>query len=577
MPRGIYNNVKCVFKKDTQFQPTPHQKATMEYFLKSPYKGLLLYHKLGSGKTCTAILIADAMLDRKMVDKVYVLTPGSLRQGWINEYGKTCGQNPENLAKFVFVTYNYSVTEVPSLENSLVIIDEVHNLVNGAKNLSKYPSIIYDAVLNAKCRVLALSGTPIYNYIYEFALLGNLLKPGEFPEIRRKESLDTEAFLKYFNISKEGNVEARNPTEFGNMLKGIISFYAGTEADSMPEIIMQEPIQVVMSRDQELAYWMAEEQENKLQFPPSKRLLHENPALYNLLSKLYVVAKKKILTRKISNFSYPPGIVTSPIENEDEDYEENAFKNIEKPPKPDQEIYEEIQEEKQAFVSRKDFVKSEGGWIDCEFFDERQLFLNYSPKIGALITNILLHDSQKHVVFTFFKNRSGAYLIYSILKMCGISAGVFSGDLDDSRRTSLLKKFNSPDNDYGDDMRVLIVTEAGAEGISILTARHMHILESSPRMSKTIQAIGRVARLRSHERLKSDEKNVKVWKYWSVGSARPIQISGSYINNEGKTVEYNKVIADKTTVDTILYEKGMVTLRQIDSFQRILQYASITK
>ena len=70
MPRGkegIYHNFRCAKDTHPPFTPTAHQIATMNYFLKSKYKGLLLYHRLGSGKTCTSIMIADKMLKKKKV------------------------------------------------------------------------------------------------------------------------------------------------------------------------------------------------------------------------------------------------------------------------------------------------------------------------------------------------------------------------------------------------------------------------------------------------------------------------------------------------------------------------------
>ena len=53
--------------KDHIFTPAPHQQLVADYFLESPFKGLLLYHKLGSGKSCTSILVADAMLAQGVV------------------------------------------------------------------------------------------------------------------------------------------------------------------------------------------------------------------------------------------------------------------------------------------------------------------------------------------------------------------------------------------------------------------------------------------------------------------------------------------------------------------------------
>ena len=65
-----------------------HQKIVKDYMnLYSPYRGLLLYHGLGSGKTCTSIAIAEGM---KSSRKVIVMTPASLRRNYIEEI-KKCG------------------------------------------------------------------------------------------------------------------------------------------------------------------------------------------------------------------------------------------------------------------------------------------------------------------------------------------------------------------------------------------------------------------------------------------------------------------------------------------------------
>ena len=55
-----------------------HQKIVRDYInLYSPYRGLLLYHGLGSGKTCTSIGIAEGM---KSARKVIIMTPASLKR-----------------------------------------------------------------------------------------------------------------------------------------------------------------------------------------------------------------------------------------------------------------------------------------------------------------------------------------------------------------------------------------------------------------------------------------------------------------------------------------------------------------
>jgi hypothetical protein len=65
-----------------------HQKLVRDYMnLYTPYRGLLVYHSLGSGKTCTAIALSEGMKSSK---KIIVMTPASLRRNYIEEI-KKCG------------------------------------------------------------------------------------------------------------------------------------------------------------------------------------------------------------------------------------------------------------------------------------------------------------------------------------------------------------------------------------------------------------------------------------------------------------------------------------------------------
>jgi hypothetical protein len=67
-----------------------HQKIVREYLgLYSPYRGLLLYHGLGSGKTCSSIAIAEGLSSHK---RIIVMTPASLQKNYVEEI-KKCGND----------------------------------------------------------------------------------------------------------------------------------------------------------------------------------------------------------------------------------------------------------------------------------------------------------------------------------------------------------------------------------------------------------------------------------------------------------------------------------------------------
>ena len=78
----------CERDDDAPFSPMSHQKIVRDYMSKySPYRGILLFHGLGSGKTCSSIAIAEGL---KTEQQVFIMTPASLKMNYIEEL-KNCG------------------------------------------------------------------------------------------------------------------------------------------------------------------------------------------------------------------------------------------------------------------------------------------------------------------------------------------------------------------------------------------------------------------------------------------------------------------------------------------------------
>ena len=81
-------NITCESRGGDSFTLLTHQKIIRDYInLLTPYRGLLLYHGLGAGKTCASIAIAEGFKETK---QILVLTPASLRMNYIEEI-KHCG------------------------------------------------------------------------------------------------------------------------------------------------------------------------------------------------------------------------------------------------------------------------------------------------------------------------------------------------------------------------------------------------------------------------------------------------------------------------------------------------------
>jgi hypothetical protein len=81
----------------------PHQRLIKDYIqFDSPYRGILLYHELGSGKSAASLAAAEGYIERK---KIVVLTPASLAQNYENEIMKISklGSNLKKIWSFVVV------------------------------------------------------------------------------------------------------------------------------------------------------------------------------------------------------------------------------------------------------------------------------------------------------------------------------------------------------------------------------------------------------------------------------------------------------------------------------------------
>lgn len=78
----------CDRKGDGSFSLLTHQNIVRDYInLLTPYRGLLLYHGLGSGKTCSSIAIAEGI---KTDREVIIMLPKSLETNYVQEL-KKCG------------------------------------------------------------------------------------------------------------------------------------------------------------------------------------------------------------------------------------------------------------------------------------------------------------------------------------------------------------------------------------------------------------------------------------------------------------------------------------------------------
>jgi hypothetical protein len=151
-----------------------HQRFVRDFMQKnSPYRGILLFHGLGVGKTRSAISICESQ-GRDVV----VLLPKSLKTNFESELLKTGATQ-----KYEFVHYNgFTKKNVSQLidsntfVNKTVVIDEIHNFITAVTNNSLLSRSVYQELLNSdSTKIIGLTGTPIINNPIETAMLCNLM------------------------------------------------------------------------------------------------------------------------------------------------------------------------------------------------------------------------------------------------------------------------------------------------------------------------------------------------------------------------------------------------------------------
>jgi Helicase conserved C-terminal domain len=173
--------------KKYPFRPFKHQEFLRDYLQhQSPYRGILLYHGLGSGKTCTSITIAEGLRKHNM--SIVIMLPASLRGDFLMDGLMYCGdpqyqEHPEMIDSFyTFVSYNASnklekLRSLGSLDDRVIIIEEAHNFISQVANGSYMAREMYEMLMKTqRSKIICLSGTPMINEPFEVALMMNLLR-----------------------------------------------------------------------------------------------------------------------------------------------------------------------------------------------------------------------------------------------------------------------------------------------------------------------------------------------------------------------------------------------------------------
>jgi hypothetical protein len=560
---------------ETNLELKKYQAFLSKYLdFNSPYKNLLIYHGLGSGKTRSAINIYNVLYNYTPGWNVYVLLPAALKGTWDDELNKFLEKEDKESRKgnVKFISFNASNADKAFMEavrssdtarKNLFIIDEVHKFIgNVYSNISSrqgkraqniYDYIIQDQQENHDTRIILLSATPAANNPFELALLFNLIRPNCFP---KSETQFNQEFI------SSSNFRTINPVRknlFQRRIMGLVSYYIGSTPDNFASQ-KTDYIYVKMSKHQEDIYGYFEKEEEKL--------------AQRKKSKGIDIQKLKSYTRQACNFVFP--YLSQGITGESRPRPKN-FKLSEKIGSLLLEGRLDKNKDKEKYYSSQDYFGAIEKYIklfearlnDLNNEDEKAKHTiqndikickekynhNYEEFQGKENKKSKVYDelhkcSAKMLNMLFIMMKSpGPILVYSNYVLMegiqifriymkyfnyvpyessindkskdGFRYCEYHGQIDKDKREVYRKIFQKEENKYGDICRVILISPAGAEGLSLYSMRQVHIMEPYWQEVRINQTIGRAVRLCGHKFLPREERHVDVFRYKSVRGDYP--------------------------------------------------------
>ena len=505
-----------------------HQEAALTYFMSNDAaRGMLLFHGTGSGKTLTAIAIAEMF---KSYREVVVLAPKSLHDNFRKELKRFTNNNVKSQSRYSYISSNASnmidkleTTIDPltgseikklKLENKFIIIDEAHNLLVAMSNGSKGATALYDKLMRAKnCKILFLTASGIVNTFYEVIPCLNICKGYIKTEDGDNVTLFPESyedFIKYFVDEK--NLKLKNQNKLRNRMMGLVSYKGNLferKVDnfhtSLKETIKQDlypdrlPIVVSLIRMSNIQYSAYEQAREKERLETRQAIIGSNDNGKIILNR-YKGGLERITTNP---YLFDP---------------ESAINGV---------FGGELQKASNFSKSTSYRIKSrqlsniywpEGTKVDYKNIKE------YSPKLFKIGSR--LERGRKAIIYSNFV-RSGIDPTAEYLEHLGYKRyiphettedsisgyyGIYSGDVKPDDRTATLNEYN----DTNSPLTVLLISSSGAEGLSSKGTRDVHILEPYWNWERSLQVMARAIRYKSHEHLPEKDRNVQVYIYLAI-------------------------------------------------------------
>lgn len=478
--------------KPSKFKLQPQQQFLSEYLWNNKKKvnGLLIYHQIGSGKTCTAINISEQF---KKTMKIIIVLPASLIGNFMDELRSDCTgkdtyiktsekkilnnldpntkefndiikKTEERINKYYKIySYNKFIDLVDknkiNFKNTLLIIDEIQNMISMSGTYYSTLKNMIDTKTDETFKIFLLSATPMFDKPIEIALTLNLLKP--------KTPFSIDEFNNNFLLYKKNTYKVINIDKFKKLTQGLISYYRGANPIAFPKMEFKV-VKCSMSNFQYKSYLTSLSIINK-----NIKNIFENTDILNMPGNFFLGP------RILSNIAFPNKKIGH-----------TGFSSLKG-------SVLELQNIKKYSIKFykifKNIKRSEGPVF---------IYSNFKD-IGGLKSFIIFLEANG---FKNYKNNGEG-----LKRFC-----IWTGDEPVLYKEKIKYIFNQLENKNGTKIKIMLGSPSIKEGVSLKNISQIHIMEPYWNISRILQIIGRGIRFCSHSNLEEKRRVVQVFLYLCV-------------------------------------------------------------
>jgi superfamily II DNA or RNA helicase len=560
----------------------------------TPYDSILLWHDVGTGKTGSAIAVAEGMknFNNSFQKSLLIARSSIFIRNFKNElaYTMTKGEylpperalgytdlemtrrvnrlinsyyEMDTFQVFANKVRDYSDERIQKeYSNRVIIIDEVHNLRSkkDGGGVETYQSIYRFLHTVKNCKIILLSATPIKDTVGEFASIMNLILPLD-------QQLPTED--KFASIFfKDDRLVGQD--ELYPIIKGRISY---------------------------------------LRQSPSTLTVYQAGQSVPGISYPIVMLDMKPEQRSIYERAYSQDSASVPLILEEEDEDQKQDENVDDDQESRPSGFYKRSRQASLFAIRDQKTDLYGPtltkgkvqtklqeWItpnpsDKSMESKLRELEKYSAKYHYILDLILKNPGQKFFIYCEYISGSGSNVLKELLEKFNFTRSYgqaiesqtkslryasIEGTIQESAIENILKVFNADNNMYGEHVQVMIGSSVIGEGRTLKAIRHLVIVSPHWNFTNIDQAIGRGIRYRSHSMLPVEYQTITIHRLAVDDRSSPQQSTSIDVKmyQEAQKKDYYvkqiEELARNTAVDCFFYKPRNMYPEEMDNSRECL-------